>query len=447
MSKYQYQSIPSGSEELGEEIQFEENAHSTFNVAAVGFIVAVTMFLYIFLPRYKPDVVMMNASLVKNVPFKQISHPEPPSAFWGSIGKPFPTGAFWTNLVIRNGDFPVAVLPYAVKCLDSGIQISYGAWRRAVTQLYIQDVFGNDIQISSYQPYLGRGVESYDNLSVTMAYRTSSGKYKVHLVKGSPYITVVFDNVSPVISTGSNKILNAEFRPFRSASGVQYVLTLSNNQKWLVYCSETVPLNVKDNTLTSPYPIRGFVRVAILPLQNTDGAFVNLMTYVQRYPTGASFTMSYPPGNIAVITYQFNTVGTGSLLMLSLPHHNQVMMSPPDNDESRRVQAALSPFYCMKGKMRAVIGDIWKLQYTLPQVYSVSSQLILTRFRLDGTTFLITSSALLNSMISLEISNAMSRSTFPTLRTLTVSERRSPVLLASLLSQMSLAFLMLVHQP
>jgi endo-1,3(4)-beta-glucanase len=331
-------------------------------------VTAVTSFLYILLPAYNVNVNMMGASLVRNIPFKVITHPDPPNSLWGVVTKPYPTGAFWTNLVIKNGDYPVGVLPYGVKCLETGIQISYGAWRRYVTQLYIQDAFGADLQISSYQPYLGRAVDSYDNFSVGMTYRVAGGKYKAQLVRGSPFITVLYDNATPVISSMVAKIVSLEFRAAKVASGVQYIVTLSNYQKWLIYCSETAPLAIKDNTITSPYPIKGFLRVAFLPLQNPDAAFVTLMTYVQRYPVGAAVSMAFPASNIVQLTYQFASVGTGPLLMLSLPHHNQVMIAPIDSEETRRIQASVSPLYCLKGKMKAIVGDVWKLQYNLPQV-------------------------------------------------------------------------------
>ena len=80
-----------------------------------------------------------------------MSHPDPPTALWGSVTKPYPTGAFWTNLVVRQGDSPIAVLPYGIKTVDSGVQVSYGATRRSVTQLVISDPFVTDLQISATQ--------------------------------------------------------------------------------------------------------------------------------------------------------------------------------------------------------------------------------------------------------------------------------------------------------
>jgi hypothetical protein len=38
--------------------------------------------------------------LIKTIPFEIISHPDPPTSLWGNVVKPYPTGAFWTNLAI-----------------------------------------------------------------------------------------------------------------------------------------------------------------------------------------------------------------------------------------------------------------------------------------------------------------------------------------------------------
>lgn len=38
-------------------------------------------------------------------------HPLRPTPLWGAVAGPYPTGAWWLNLVIGDGDFPVAPLP------------------------------------------------------------------------------------------------------------------------------------------------------------------------------------------------------------------------------------------------------------------------------------------------------------------------------------------------
>jgi endo-1,3(4)-beta-glucanase len=360
---------PSSSERA--KIDFDVAARKASNAqrklfAVTGFFLAGILF---FIALLKGSKEKLGCVLIRLTSFRQVTHPEVPGVLWGVVTKPFPTGAFWTNLAVKNGDGAVAVYPYGVKTTDVGIQVSYGAGRRVVSQTSIIDPFAIDFQIAALQGYAGRSIESYDNVSVTMGYRTvGSGKYRTHLVKGSPFITVVYDGATPVISSPAMRILRVDARVVQGSVGVQYIVTLGNFQKWLVYCSEPVALVWKENTLSSPNPIRGVIRVAILPTQNCETAFNTLLGYVQRYPTGAALTFTYPTGTLAYVNFQFNTVGIGPLLMYTLPHHTPILVFPLDSDENRNVQNALSPIWCIKGKLKPMVGDLWKLQYNMVNV-------------------------------------------------------------------------------
>jgi endo-1,3(4)-beta-glucanase len=165
------------------------------------------------------------------------------------------------------------------------------------------------------------------------------------------------------------KISAVESRVVKGSTGVEYIVTLGNFQKWLVYCSEPVVLSWKDDTLTSPTPIHGVIRVAILPLQNLEAAFNTLTSYVQRYPTGGIITIQHSTNSLSQVTIQFSSVGIGSLLMLALPHQIAVMATPIINaTETRVAQISYFPIYCSKGKLKAVVGDVWKLSYNMPPI-------------------------------------------------------------------------------
>jgi endo-1,3(4)-beta-glucanase len=144
--------------------------------------------------------------------------------------------------------------------------------------------------------------------------------------------------------------------------------------------------------LFSLTPIRGFIRVAILPVQNFQPAFTSLMQYVRRYPTGAVVALQYPSDQVAVVDVEYTTVGDGELLMLSLPHHETVMVEPDLNSaNSVRVQEALAPIWCIKGKLKAVLGAKWRLQYNLTQVgwnYMLSDKLSTSRMDEIGANLL-----------------------------------------------------------
>ena len=67
------------------------------------------------------------------VPFEARTHPDTPTRLWGSVKRPFPTGAWWTNLVVggpsSSGDGlgTAFATPYTVSVLpDKGVVLGYG---------------------------------------------------------------------------------------------------------------------------------------------------------------------------------------------------------------------------------------------------------------------------------------------------------------------------------
>ena len=67
------------------------------------------------------------------VPFEARTHPDTPTKLWGSVKRPFPTGAWWTNLVVggpsSSGDGlgTAFATPYTVSVLpDKGVVLGYG---------------------------------------------------------------------------------------------------------------------------------------------------------------------------------------------------------------------------------------------------------------------------------------------------------------------------------
>jgi len=378
----------------------EEKWSSKRGFAWLGIVASSLLFVLVFSSLALDTRTRLSAVLLKTQPYKVVAHPEPPTSLWGTCSKPYPTGAFWTNLAVKNGDGPVALHPYGVKCLETGVHVSYGPTRRAVTQLSILDSFATDLQINSLEGYTSRSVERYDNGSVTMVFTTSSssglGKYRAILVKGSPFVTVAFDNVTPIISSPLMRITAVDQRPAANinSQGVQYLVTLGNFQRWLVHCSDpSCTLVWKENTLTSPNIIHGVIRIAILPQLNYEPAFSTLMTYVGCYPTGVQTSLSYttssaPADRSATLTLAFehagDCVGGNTLLMYALPHHTKSFLPNPtsnaflDSEDSKAAQASLQPIYTIKGKLRAVVGDTWVLKYSLPQVgwnYAVAEKL------------------------------------------------------------------------
>jgi len=120
---------------------------------------------------------------------------------------PFPTGAFWTNLVLpptadRGFSYPVVVYPYAYKWSDSFLQVSYPEAHRKEEPKAIHDYFFPDLTFGTVESVWQRHITAFDALSVSLKFyldERGGGSCDAHLVQGSPYITLVYKNASPTI--------------------------------------------------------------------------------------------------------------------------------------------------------------------------------------------------------------------------------------------------------
>ena len=353
-------------------------------IASMTFAVVFVILLIISLMA--PSTTNLRIDSMQESSIKQMTHSMLPSALWGVVSKPFPTGAFWTNLVVENGDGAVNVIPYGVKCLDTGIHISYGPTRRSVSNKWIRDTFDTDLQVSSTELYQSRSVSSHDELSVTMTFVTASGAYDALLVKGSPFVTVSFRGCTPLLQAQ-----NMHFTHFEShalpgdTKRKYYIVTLGNYQRWLLYTSFEAPLEWQrgEERVTASSRVTGVIRVAFLPLLDDPSALAVLLQYASCYPTGASVLVSHPKDSVSHVTYKYKTEGTGNLLMLALPHHVDLLGSSIRNSAvSRAAQRALRHMWTMKGRAVAVVGKEWVLQYgTLEEaqwVYALEGRVIST---------------------------------------------------------------------
>ncbi len=122
-----------------------------------------------------------------------------------SFALPFPTGAFWTNLVVSMGEelsFPIAVYPFAYRWSSSSLQVSYPAGNRMVEEKRIQDPFLPELTLSTKEEITKRHVVDYDPLSVTLKYFSSSStdaSWETALVQGNPYVTISYTKQTPIL--------------------------------------------------------------------------------------------------------------------------------------------------------------------------------------------------------------------------------------------------------
>ena len=131
----------------------------------------------------------------------------------------FPTGAFWTNLVVESApdgiSYPIVTYPLAYKWADSVLQVAYPPMRRLVDSISITDIFNPDVTFGSVEPMEARNIVHFDPLSVTIRFmssrvdmeddydsnsKTFDTHWESYIVQGSPYVTVKYSNTTPVLT-------------------------------------------------------------------------------------------------------------------------------------------------------------------------------------------------------------------------------------------------------
>ncbi|KAJ1977031.1 hypothetical protein H4R35_002459 [Dimargaris xerosporica] len=259
------------------------------------------------------------------------------------------TNQWWTNLVERNGEHPVTPYPYLVRAKESWVSFSYPRqeiWDQGVIAQYGDQAEEWHLVFDS--AVTSHGIGSWDDDAVTYQWTIeASGLIKAPLVKGAPYLTWEVEH-TPVAFTTPHAI--TEY----TTDEEKCLVTLGNDRKWAVYPGDQgCPMLVEQGTggRLEFENFSGVLRVAFVPNDNAE-AILDL--YKSRYPTGV--TVDLHPESSA-IEYRFTAKGGGNLplLMLSLPHHQDLL-------QSSSVVPGLEGYACIKGPMTAVLSDGWELR-------------------------------------------------------------------------------------
>ena len=283
-------------------------------------------------------------------PFKQLEHKVKPDGRWGAAGpRPYPTNAWWTNLVLGSGKNLVNPMPYQVKTLDDGVQISLSD--KVVAEKYIFMAFVPNMIITAKEGMGSRFLSAWDPLSVTMAY----DKVEFPFVRGSPYITAKFSGKTPVLAS-AHAVMSVNGQNIGSqVTGSKFEIKLNNGQHWMVYTSSDVSFYINKDSLSASGPCIGTLRVACVTQGQNSG---DLDSYSGSVPVGGQVTAD-SSGDSATITFTWETEGSGDPLIMALPHHMDILQSP---------KTAGIKFNTIKGDMTAIVGSVWKMTEKLTSI-------------------------------------------------------------------------------
>lgn len=305
-------------------------------------------------------------------PFSVQSHGLNPTGLWSDSNGPLPTNAWWQNLVLGGGGLTVNTLPYLVQCDNSALR--FGMPNKVVQQNYIFTSFADDLNFGAVGSLPARQVTDYGPLHVTMSWGTGSGSMRADLVRGMAYVTVHYTAKTPRIGTIHAITSINGGSASGSFTGDRFEIATNSGDTWVVYASSPLTLSVQGGALVGSGSYTGSLRAALL-----DGANEALLdSHADRIPTGG-VVQATATGDVGELTFDWQTTGSGPLLMMALPHHLDVLTSGTVTSLTRNT---------LKGDMTGVTGDVWTMEEPLTPIGWNAANPIAPAFEQDVRTAL-----------------------------------------------------------
>lgn len=277
--------------------------------------------------------------------FPTTSNEKIPSKYWLGNKKPYPTNAWFINLVLhQTNNSPgnaVNIFPYSMKINPQGISLSYTGpifyaepeYPSIISAFYYQ--FENQLTLGSNVSMNDYGLASYHGLRITLQWQNAQQKMTGVILQGSPYLTEFFTNTSPQLSTGFKiRSINQQTKtgPLEKTQRYELILALNDHhtQTWILYSEKPILFNWSINSqgeyLIASEPYSGWIR---LVLQKDDQMHVEndaalLDAYSQTIPL--DYQQDYFVTDQEVhYSLSWQTQNNKPPLMLSLPHQRNTI--------------------------------------------------------------------------------------------------------------------------
>ncbi|KAG2453738.1 hypothetical protein HYH02_001949 [Chlamydomonas schloesseri] len=307
-----------------------------------------------------------------------------------------PTNAWWTSWVQYTGSDTTSLNmnPYMVKVLPTGLWV---ASPRDFTQAdgscnggaCIRTIYDFPLQLTTTAGVSVVELESYDDLSVTFVWRAAAGGSVVMrstLMQGLPYVTVEYTAVTPRVAVQGAAINMAN--PSSWAAATKFKVPLNNMLTWLLYTSSAVAATSTATTFDATTTFTGKWRLATLVhgmaqpygwrkadlAANATDFEALLDACANTVPTGANVTLGIQPAAqsptgadraIQQIDYSvtsLNGTATSNLLMFTMPHHREALISPAASPAKYLIVKG------PRGNLRTVVARQWIMAFELPAI-------------------------------------------------------------------------------
>ncbi|MEL6547776.1 MAG: hypothetical protein AAFQ82_24335, partial [Myxococcota bacterium] len=184
-----------------------------------------------------------------------MAHPLSPGPVFDGVGGPYPTNAWWLSAATGDASRPINTLPNQVRVTDSELWLGpTGSF--SVSSDRVDSLYQDQLSLGAEETLASRQVVDFDLLSVTIEWEGAiAGTMSAPLVRGSPYSTMFYDGLTPVLRAGS------AISTFSGDNG-RFEVTLSDGSAFIVYTAPAIPLTQDGDTLSANAPFTGSVRIA-----------------------------------------------------------------------------------------------------------------------------------------------------------------------------------------
>ena len=295
-------------------------------------------------------------------PFAGITSSQAPTARWASTDAPLPTNVWWENFVLNEGTGIANSLPYIVKLSTDGLSGCMPGKTTGAT--YVISSFVSNWTLGAAESLDPHKVIDYDPLSVRVEWASPEGGTMFSpVVRGMPYLTAVYNNLTPEISTIHALLSVNGTNVNATMTGDRFELALNNGQTWILYTSEETTFIIANNTLTATGPMMGSMRIAILDGTGASSSEELLDAHADACPTAAVVTAS-ATGDVGELVFEWQVVSMtggepGTPLLCALPHHVPVL-------EEGVIESATYP--TIKGNMHPVSATSWHMYEELTTI-------------------------------------------------------------------------------
>jgi endo-1,3(4)-beta-glucanase len=195
-------------------------------------------------------------------------------------------------------------------------------------------------------------VTTFDSQALTIQYFNGGSTMNSYLVPGSPYMTFEYRSATPLLTSlnggittfnGQNLATGASGKLYYThtlsiptsvlavtASGTQFTVVSTNGITYVIYALSNISLratatSTSIGSIQATGTYNGVLRIVQLG-QASHKALLD--QYYQTYPTSVGQDYSFS-GTTSTLIFNWNVVGNGAnLLMLTWPHHRQVLQNP-----------------------------------------------------------------------------------------------------------------------